>query len=169
MKATKTVINGEPYTITSNGFGWKVTNTTSRINNIGRSYQVFPSKATGKPERCSCPHQTHKGAYCKHMTEVARLLKADVTPEPNPEPKVTPAVEVSSHSLEHPGKPRLYRFGVLSNGTVRYERWEGSVMTSCIVLPVEEARGRYSWLLRSGYSTFGYVSREVDRKPYPGK
>lgn len=153
MKTTKTVINGEPYTITPNGFGWAVTNTSSRINNIGRSYQVFKD-TLGRPARCSCPHQTHKGVHCKHMAEVARQLKT----EPGPE-----AAEVASHSLEHPAKPRLYRFGVLDNGTVRYERWEGGTMTSGIVLPVEEARSRWAWLRRSGYSPFGYISREGNR------
>lgn len=159
MKATKTTINGEPYRITPNEFGWAITNTTTRINNIGRSYQVFASKTDGRPESCSCPHQTHKGVICKHMAEIARQLKAE---------KGSEAVEVSSHSLEHMGRPRLYRFGVMNNGTVRYERWEGGTMTSSQTLPVEEARKRYAWLLRSGYAPFGYLSREVHRKPYPG-
>lgn len=155
-KPVKTLINGQPYKITPNSFGYGVTNTSSRANNIGRSYQVQVDKA-GRPTSCSCPHHSEKRVICKHMATIARLERDKER-------------EVASHSLEHPSKPRLYRFGVLSNGThVRYERWEGGACTSSQVLPVQEARNRYAWLKRSGYSPFGFISRELDRKPAPGR
>lgn len=153
----KTMINGQPYTITPNEFGYGVTNTSSRANNIGRSYLVQVDKA-GRPSSCSCPHHSKKHVVCKHMVAIARLERAKE------------GEEVASHSLEHPSKPRLYRFGVLAGGThVLYERWEGGACTSSQVLPVQEARDRYAWLKRSGYSPFGFISRELDRKPAPGR
>ena len=145
--AVKTMIKGEPYAVTKNEHGWQVTATGSRIDRIGRTYQVWVGPG-GRPAKCSCPDHANRKNVCKHMAEANRLIDDETT-------------EVSSHTLEHPTCPRCYRFGRLQSGRVRYERWEGGTRVSSIVLDRDTAAKRWTFLVEIGYRFFGAMSRGV--------
>ena len=70
-------INGKPYTMTRNEWGWGVVANESPTDRFHRSYQLYCDKA-GEPIRCSCPDCFHKmktvglgrNNWCKHMRAV---------------------------------------------------------------------------------------------------
>lgn len=147
-KRQKVDIKGEPYTITRNDDGWQVTATKSKIDRIGRTYQVRRAE-NGQPRDCSCPDYANRQRVCKHMEAVAKIVyEADR--------------EVKVVFLEHPTKPRCYRFASMTSGAVRYQLWEVGRAGPMTVLSRKDAVSRYRFLRdKQGYSEFGFMSKQT--------
>lgn len=140
-----TQIKHEAYSVYTNEFGWAVVNTTSRINNIGRAYQVWAGD-DGRPVKCSCPSWHHRQLPCKHMVAIAAYIDAH-------------PVEIKVGTLEHPVKAKCFRFAGLSNGMVSYQCWEAGRLTRDLVITREDAKNRWGHLYRLGYRQFGAMSK----------
>lgn len=68
------VIDGGAYVVTLiPRVGYGVVANDNPVDRISRSYLV-PVNHDGVTERCSCPHQFHRGGVCKHMKEVQRVM-----------------------------------------------------------------------------------------------